>query len=163
MPNSHHPPDTTRQCSLCRVKRCELSRLDRPTSAFCIGVRPAVAPAVLRRPTHSDAERTCPVVGPTQFTPPHQTRQDGPVCVVSGVNWTIALNVFRLQIFCRRQTTVLSCRESSSHRRSGRDTDKIVLSCLVWRCELALTEQRWTVVLLAQCARVTCLQELRWE
>ena len=39
----------------------------------------------LRRPTHSDAERTCRSVGPTQFTPPHQTRQDGPVCVVSGV------------------------------------------------------------------------------
>ena len=25
MPNSHRPPDTTRQCSLCRVSRCELS------------------------------------------------------------------------------------------------------------------------------------------
>ena len=33
--------------------------------------------------------------------------------------------------------TVLSCRESSSHRRSGRDADKTVLSCLAWRCELA--------------------------
>jgi len=33
--------------------------------------------------------------------------------------------------------TVLSCRESNSHRRSGRDTDKTVLSCLVWPCELA--------------------------
>ena len=39
----------------------------------------------LRRPTHSDAERTCRAVGPTQFTPPHQTRQDGPVCVLSAV------------------------------------------------------------------------------
>jgi len=39
----------------------------------------------LRRATHSDAERTCRAVGPTQFTPPQQTRQDGPVCVVSGV------------------------------------------------------------------------------
>ena len=27
---------------------------------------------------------------------------------------------------------------SSSHRQSGRDTDKTVLSCLSWRCELAL-------------------------
>jgi len=35
--------------------------------------------------------------------------------------------------------TVLSCRESSSHRRSGRDTDKTVLSCLAWRCGLALS------------------------
>ena len=32
--------------------------------------------------------------------------------------------------------TVLSCRESSSHRRSGRDTDKTVWSCLAWwRCD----------------------------
>ena len=37
------------------------------------------------RRTHSDAERTCRAVGPTQLTPPHPTRQDGPVCVVSGV------------------------------------------------------------------------------
>jgi len=37
-----------------------------------------------RRPTHSDAERTCRAVGPIQFTPPHQTQKDGPVCVVSG-------------------------------------------------------------------------------
>ena len=68
--NSHRPPDTTRQCSLCRVRRCELSRPDRPTSAFCVGVRPAVA---LRLQTHSDAERTCRAVGPTQFTLPHPT------------------------------------------------------------------------------------------
>jgi len=45
-------------------------------------VRPVVA---LRRPTHSDTERTCLAVEPTQFTPPHQTRQNSPVCVVSGV------------------------------------------------------------------------------
>ena len=28
------------------------------------------------------------------------------------------------------------CRESNSHRRSGRDTDKTVLSCLAWRCDI---------------------------
>ena len=38
--------------------------------------------------------------------------------------------------------TVLSCRECNSHSRSGRDTDKTVLSCLAWRCELALTLTR---------------------
>ena len=37
-------------------------------------------------------------------------------------------------------TTVLCCRESNSHRRSGRDTDKTVWSCLAWRCELIVTE-----------------------
>jgi len=46
MPNSRRPPDTTRRSCLCRVRRCELSRPDRPTSAFSVGVRPAVAPAV---------------------------------------------------------------------------------------------------------------------
>jgi len=50
-----------------------------------------------------------------------------------GVNWTIAVNVFGLQIFSRRQSW-----QSSSQRRSGSDTDKTVLSCLAWRCELAL-------------------------
>ena len=33
--------------------------------------------------------------------------------------------------------TVLSCRESNSQRRGGRDTDKTVLSRLVCRCESA--------------------------
>jgi len=28
MPNSHRPPDTTRQCCLCRVRRCELALSD---------------------------------------------------------------------------------------------------------------------------------------
>jgi len=32
-----------------------------------------------------DTERTCLAVGPTQFIPPRQTRQNSPVCVVSGV------------------------------------------------------------------------------
>ena len=61
-----------------------------------------------------------------------QTRQDGPVCVVSGaVNRAIALNVLRLQVFCRRQSCVSRLWESSSHRQIGRDTDKTVLSRLV--------------------------------
>ena len=48
----------TKRCCLCRVRRSELSRPDCPTSVFCVGVRPAVAPAVpappdtLRRRTH---------------------------------------------------------------------------------------------------------------
>ena len=36
----------------------------------------------------------------------------------------------------------LSCRKSNSHLRSGRDTDKTVLSCLAWRCELPLRRSR---------------------
>ena len=91
----------------------------------------------LRRPTHSDAERTCRAVGPTQFTP--DTTRQSCLCRVwcACVNWTIALNVFRLPHFL--SATVLSCRESNSHcqQQSGRDTDKTVLSCLAWRCQLA--------------------------
>ena len=38
----------------CLVWLCDLSLPDSPTSAFCVGVRPAVA---LPRPTHSDTDR----------------------------------------------------------------------------------------------------------
>jgi len=50
MLNSDRPPDTTQTGPSCRVRRCELSRPDRQTSAFCVGVRPAVAPAVPATP-----------------------------------------------------------------------------------------------------------------
>jgi len=39
--------------------------------------------------------------------------------------------------------TVLSCRQSNSHLRRGHDTDKTVLFCLAWRCELAVIEGQW--------------------
>ena len=99
MPNSHGPPYTTRPCSLCRVRRCELSRSDRHTSAFCVGVRPAVAPAVsappntLRRRTHLSGGQADSIHTVT----PDTTRRSC-LCRVwcAGVNWTIALNVFRL-------------------------------------------------------------------
>ena len=82
-------------------------------------------------------------VGPTQFAPPHQTRQDGPVCIVSGVpRCELDDCSERVQISNFLSATVLSCRESNSHRRSGCSTDKTVLSRLAWRCELALTEPR---------------------
>jgi len=160
MSDSHHPPDTTRQCCLCRVGRCELSLetvwwqslnswpidhprrvafrsiglvicnspqrvynlrrgqrrclwavaeavdrqarqsclvlsglamwVDRRTSAFCVGVRLAVA---LRRPTHSDTDQT----------------QNAPAWL-SG----------RL----------------SSHRHTTHDKTVLSVSCLAWRCEL---------------------------
>jgi len=83
----------------------------------------------------------CRSVSGDSIHTPHQTRQNSPVCDVywrGGVNWTTAINVFTLQNNFL-SATVLSCRESNSHCRSGRDTDKTVLSCLAWRCELALT------------------------
>jgi len=73
--------------------------------------------------THSDTERTATPDTTKQFC----------LCRVwrGGVNSAIAIDVSTLQMFCRR---VLSCRECNSHRRSGRDTDKTVLSCTTWRC-----------------------------
>jgi len=87
--------------ALCPIHTTRQTRQDRPVCVMSGGVN-WVGPTArqvrfasecvrrshrqcLRRPTHSDAERTCRAVGPTQFTLPHQTRQDGPVCVVSGV------------------------------------------------------------------------------
>ena len=71
---------------------------------------------------------------PTHTATPDTTRRSC-LCRVwcADVNWTIALtlNVFRLQtLYFFLSPTVLSCRESSSHRRSGRDRDKTV--CRVW-------------------------------
>jgi len=110
--------------------------------AFCVGVRPAVA---LLRPTHSDAERTSRVVGPTQFTPP--ARHDKTVLSVSLLVCRCELDdcCERAQTLYFLSATVLSCREYNSHRRNGRDTDNTILltslsrSRVEWRCELALT------------------------
>ena len=52
------------------------------------------------------------------------------VCVVSGVggvNWTIAVNVFRLQIFCRQQSSVV---ENLIHTAEA-DTTETGLFCRV--------------------------------
>ena len=83
MPNSHRPPDATRQCCLCRVRRCELSRPDRRTNVFCVGVRPAVA---LRRPTHSDAERTC-LADSIHTATPDTTRRSCGLTKIAGVDF----------------------------------------------------------------------------
>jgi len=55
--------------------------------------------------------------------------------------------------------TLLSCWESNSHLRSGRDADKTVLSCLAWLCELALTVNQKLKVLQAVAVAVA-LHEL---
>jgi len=87
MPNSHCPPDTTRQRCLCRVRRCELSRPDKCVLRRSASSGRTAPPDALRH--RPDTERTCLTVDgssrPTQFTSPHQTRQNSPVCVVCGV------------------------------------------------------------------------------
>ena len=80
----HARHDTDRTVLSCLAWRCELSRLDRHTGAFCVGVCRA---ARCDRWTHSDAERTCWTVGSTQFTPPDMT-QTGLSCRVWRAVWT---------------------------------------------------------------------------
>jgi len=88
MPNSHHPPDKTRRSCVCRIRRCKLNRLDRRTSAFCVGVRPAVA---LRRPTHSDADQTqnAPVWRSGRLNSHRHTRYNKTVLSVSCLAWGV--------------------------------------------------------------------------
>ena len=111
----------------CLMSPCELSRPDRPTSAFCVGVRPAVAPTV---PAPPDTERTCRAVG--RLNSHLHTRHDKTVLSVSCPVWRCELDdcCERVQTSDFLSATALSCRECGSHSRSGRDTDKTVLSCL---------------------------------
>ena len=72
---------------------------------------------------------SCPVPTAT----PDATRQSCLCCVWRwGVNWTIAINVFRLQIFSVDDSLELSGIQFT--RRSGHDTDKTVSSCPARRC-----------------------------
>ena len=78
--NAHFTPPASRQCCLCRVRRCEFSRPDKCVlRRSASGGRTGSACAVGHTPTQNA------LVRPTQFTPPHQTRQDGLVCIVSDV------------------------------------------------------------------------------
>jgi len=122
------------------VWRCELSPPDRPTSAFCVGVRPAVAPAVPAPPRHTPTLNA--LVGRSGRLSSHRhTRHDKTLlsasCLVCRCELDDCSESVQTSNFL--SATVLSCRKSNSHRRSGRDTDKTVLSCLAWRCELALS------------------------
>ena len=86
----------------------------------------------------TDPTQNAPVWQSSRLNSHSHTRHDknSPVCVVSGVAvWTERL-LLACSDFKFLSATVLSCRESNSHHRSGRDTDKTVLSCLAWRCEL---------------------------
>ena len=88
---------------LCRVRRCELSRPALPTSAFCVGVRPAVASTVAAPP---DTPTLNALVWPTQFTRPYQTRQDS--FIVSGATVRISFYGYsRNQFFTTNVCTVV--------------------------------------------------------
>ena len=70
----HTRHDKDRTVLSCLVRWCELSRPDRPrqvrSASECVGRRRYCR---CDRRTHSEAERTCQAVGPTQFTPPDTT------------------------------------------------------------------------------------------
>ena len=68
----------------CLVWRCELTAGQVRSASECVRRSHCAAPDTLRH--RPDTERTCLVaVEPTQFTALHQTRQNSPVWVVSGV------------------------------------------------------------------------------
>ena len=100
----------------CLVLRCELSRPDRPTISFCVGVRPAVAPAV---PAPPDTPTLNALVGRSGRLSSHRhTRHDKTVLSVSCLMCRCELDdcCERVQTSNFLSATVLSCRESSSHR-----------------------------------------------
>ena len=68
---------------------------------------------------------------PNSHCPPDTTRQ----CCLCCVNWTIAINVFRLQ-FSVGNGLELSRIQFTPQRQT--DTDGTVLSGLAWRCELGV-------------------------
>ena len=80
-----------------------------------------------------------------------QTRQNSPVCVVSCATVWIEQLPQRVQTSHLLSATVLSGRESDSHRRSGHDTDKTVLSRLARRSELAFRNPPKTTHICCEC------------
>ena len=139
MRNWDRPPDTTRQCCVVSGgvnwvgptarQMCSASECVRWSHRQC-----------LRRPTHSDAEHTCRAVGPTQFTPPHQTRQNGPICVVSGVPVWIGRLLWTCSDFkfSVGDSLELSGIQFTPPKRTRHRQDNFVVSG-AGRCELALT------------------------
>jgi len=65
---------------------------------------------------------------------PDKTRRSCLCCVwCAGVNWTIVLNVFRLQIFCRRHSLELSGIQFTPPERTRHRQDSFVVSDVaVW-------------------------------
>jgi len=84
----------------CLVWLCDLSLPDSPTSAFCVGVRPAVA---LPRPTHSDTDQrqNAPVWRSGRLNNLHRhTRHNKTVLSVSCLAWQCEL-ALRLNAWIR--------------------------------------------------------------
>ena len=83
-----HTTQTDRTVLSCLLWRCELSRPDRPTSAFSVGV---CRVAQCDRRTHSDAERTCRA---DSIHTRHDTDRTVLLCLAGGVNWALVINYF---------------------------------------------------------------------
>jgi len=128
----------------CLVRRCELSRSDKCVlRRSASGGRTGSACAARHTPTLNA------LVGRSGRLGSHRhTRHDKTVLSLSCRVCRCGLDdcCERVQTSDFLLATVLSCRESVSHRRSERDADKTVLSCLSWRCELALITQRQNTI-----------------
>jgi len=125
MSNSHRPPDTTRRSCLCRVGRCELSLETVWPKSEQLADRSPSSRGVLRRSLGlvicSSPQRVYILRGVQRrcvwavgrlgvaaclacVAAAAVDRQARQSCRVqcAGMNLAIALNVFRLQMFCRR-------------------------------------------------------------
>jgi len=103
--SSHRPPDKTVPSVSYQAVWIESAQVLLCRSAS--GGRTAPPDALRHRP---DTKRTCLAIEPTQFTLPHQTRQNSRVYVVSGVAaWIgqLLLTCSKFKIFCRRQSWVV--------------------------------------------------------
>jgi len=167
MPSSHRPPDTTRQSSLRRVWRggvnwtiaINMPRLSGVFRGGGTGRWPPLWPEHKNFLNTLNQKIFLKFLGRGHSPLPRPLLQwggDTPLPTLYPIGASGASNLASLALlppsqnpkYATAQTsnfpsaTVSSCRESNSHRRSGRNTDKTVLSCLPWRCELALSPRR---------------------
>ena len=117
MANSHRTPDTTRQSCLCRVghdsavvscrRRCELTAGQVRSATECVQRSHCAARHTPTQTGHRTHLSGCRADSVHTATP--DTTKQSCLCRVGhdSVNWTIAINVFRLKIFCRRQCSVV--------------------------------------------------------
>jgi len=132
----------------CLVWRCELTAGQARSASECFRRSNCAAGHTSTQTRHRTHLSGCRADSIDTATP-ETTKQFCLSCLA----WTCELhNCYeRVQTSTFLSATVLSCRESNSHSRSGRDIDKTVLSCLAWRCELGLIHMPVTLSLRQHC------------
>ena len=150
------PSARTRRCLTCeRRPSSGVARRESALSTACASPNPSLPVsttstglATASRPPARPPPRCTTHHCATRSVMPHQTRHRQDTRhdkTVLSVSCLVCRCEFgdcseRVQTPYFLSATVLSCRESNSHRRSRRDKEKTILSCLSRRFELALTD-----------------------